>query len=322
MPILCSDAGSDMDDLTDYLRWLSGHTELVIVDGSTEVIFDRNHALWGPLGRHLRPDPAYRCLNGKAWGVMTGVRAASHELVIVADDDVRYDGPALRDMVRSLAGADLVRPQNYFDPLPWHAAWDTARSLLNRSIGCDHPGSFGVRRSTLIEAGGYDGNVLFENLELVRTIDAIGGSTVDRPGIYVRRLPPTVERFLSQRLRQAYDDLSQPIRFTAFLMVLPTIAAAIRFRGVRRFLVGTGLIIISLAERGRRLHGGTLVFRSRCVWYAPVWVLGRGANVWIALWFRLFRGGVHYAGRRIIVAANSPRRRERPGVGRLPSRCP
>jgi len=36
-----------------------------------------------------------------------------------------------------LAGADLVGPQNFFDPLPWHARWDSARTLLNRASGGD-----------------------------------------------------------------------------------------------------------------------------------------------------------------------------------------
>lgn len=307
-----------MVDLTGYLRWVSARTDLVIVDGSTEEIFEHNHALWGQWSTHIRPDPTCRCLNGKAWGVMTGVRAATHEMVIVADDDVRYDEPALNEVVRSLARADLVRPQNYFDPLPWHAAWDTARTLLNRSIGSDHPGTLGLRRSRLSEAGGYDGNVLFENLELARTIEAIGGSVVDRPDVYVRRVPPTAERFWSQRVRQAYDDLSQPLRLIAFLAVLPMTAAAFWLRRARWLLSGAG-VVVAFAERGRRRHGGMRVFRPHCVLFAPVWVLERGVCVWLALWFRLFRGGVPYAGRTITRAANPPRRLrdDQAGGGRL-----
>jgi hypothetical protein len=309
LPILCTQAGSDMRDLTGYLHRMSAHAELVIVDASAEEIFERNRELWGRLGLHIRPDPANRCLNGKAWGVMTGVRAASHDLVIIADDDVRYDEGAFNEVLRSLMGADLVRPQNYFDPLPWHAAWDTARSLLNRSIGSDHPGTLGIRRSTLVGGGGYDGDVLFENLELVRTIEAIGGSVVDRPDVYVRRVPPTVERFWSQRVRQAYDDLSQPLRLAMFLTVLPATAVAIELRRVRWVLGGAG-VVIALAEAGRRRQGGARVFRARCLALAPGWVMERAVCVWIALWLRLFRGGVHYAGHTIIVAAH-PRRRLR-----------
>jgi glycosyl transferase family 21 len=317
LPILCTQAGSDMEDLTVYLDRMSAHAELVIVDGSAGETFERNHELWGHLGVHIRPDPAHRCLNGKAWGVMTGVWAASHELVIIADDDVRYDERAFNEVLRSLTGADLVRPQNYFDPLPWHAAWDTARSLLNRSTGSDHPGTLGVRRSTLVGGGGYDGDVLFENLELVRTIESMGGSVVDRPDIYVRRIPPTVQRFWSQRVRQAYDDLSQPLRLALFLTVLPAIAIAIGLRRSRSVLLG-GAVIVAIAERGRRRHGGRRVFRARCLALAPGWVLERAVCVWLALWLRLFRGGVPYAGHTIIVAAN-PRRglRDRTRAGRL-----
>lgn len=317
LPILCTQPGSGMQDLTGYLRWISASTELVIVDGSASEIFERNHELWAPLGMHIRPDPADRCLNGKAWGVMTGVRAATRELVIVADDDVRYDDRALSEVVRSLTSADLVRPQNYFDPLPWHAAWDTARSLLNRSFGSDHPGTLGVRRSILVDGGGYDGDVLFENLELVRTIGAVGGSVVDRADVYVRRVPPTIERFWSQRIRQAYDDLGQPLRMAVFLTVLPATVVSIGLHRAR-WLIGGASVIVACAERGRRRHGGARFFRARCIVLAPGWVTERGVCVWLALWLRLFRGGVPYAGRRIIVAANPPRRlRDRTGSGRL-----
>ncbi len=54
-----------------------------------------------------------------------------------------------------LGGADLVRPQNYFAPAPWHARWDTGRILLDRAFASDYPGTLGVRRSTLLGAVGY-----------------------------------------------------------------------------------------------------------------------------------------------------------------------
>ena len=95
--------------------------------------------------------------------------------MVIADDDVRYDEAALDAVRRLLDRAALVRPQNYFAPLPWHACLDTARTLINRVTGGDWPGTFGVRRAALERTGGYDGNVLFENLEMVRTIKAAGG---------------------------------------------------------------------------------------------------------------------------------------------------
>ena len=104
--------------------------------------------------RHLPPDADLKFMsNGKVRGVMTGLRRASHETVILADDDVRYTEEGLAQMAAALDRADVVRPQNYFDPLPWHPRLDTARALINRSTGGDWPGTLGVRRSTLRRAG-------------------------------------------------------------------------------------------------------------------------------------------------------------------------
>src|SRR5918911_162822 len=86
---------------------------------------------------------------------------APDERVVIADDDVRYDEESLARVVDALDRADVVRPQNYFDPLPWHACLDTARTLLNRISGGDWPGTLAVRRSRLMSTNGYDGNVLF-----------------------------------------------------------------------------------------------------------------------------------------------------------------
>ena len=65
---------------------------------------------------------------------------------MIADDDVRYEPAALRRAAELLDEHDLVRPQNFFEPLPWHARWDTARTLLNRGFGRDYPGTLAVRR--------------------------------------------------------------------------------------------------------------------------------------------------------------------------------
>ncbi|MDT4989668.1 MAG: hypothetical protein QOI74_3762, partial [Micromonosporaceae bacterium] len=145
-----------LGELTEYLTWLSQRLDVTVVDGSPPPVFERHRAVWRDVVRHLPPDPALRFVNGKVNGVLTGVGAARHEHVIIADDDVRYDDRGLRAVDDLLLRADLVRPQNYFDPLPWHARWDTARTLVNRAFGVDYPGTLGLRRSTLIAAGGYD----------------------------------------------------------------------------------------------------------------------------------------------------------------------
>jgi hypothetical protein len=293
------------EELTEYLAWLSERVQLVIVDGSDQAEFRIHRRLWAPFATHVTPADDIRCANGKVRGVLTGVRLATRDLVVIADDDVRYDHDGLERMARLLTGADLVRPQNYFDPLPWHARWDTARILLNRAIGSDYPGTLGVRRSFLESVGGYDGDVLFENLELIRTVTAAGGRVVDEPSLFIRRRPPTFTRFLEQRPRQAYDDWAQPLRFAFFLAAAPTVVILAR-RRPRRLVLAAGAAILA-AGVGRARNGGRQVFDRRSPLFAPLWVGERATLAWVALARRLIGRGCPYAGAVIGRAANPTR---------------
>lgn len=303
LPIRTASVGSSMEDLTSYLEWLSERIDLIVVDGSEPAVFAANHALWASLGRHVPPDPIDRCLNGKAWGVRTGVRIAEREIVVVADDDVRYDDRTLGEAVEAMREADLVRPQNVFSPMPWHAAWDTARTLLNRAFGADHPGTMIVRRSVFCAIGGYRGDVLFENLELVRTVRAMSWRVVDRPDLFVPRLPPSTKTFWEQRPRQAYDDLAEPTRFVATLAVLPALAWSLR-RGRPVVPALATAAALGMAALGRHRHGGDAVFPFRTILFAPLWVVERACCEWLALGWWL-AGGIPYAGRRIRRAAHT-----------------
>jgi hypothetical protein len=203
--------------------------------------------------RHLAPDPAAvpgPVLNGKVAGVATGVRAARHRAVVVADDDVRYDAATLRRLLARLRGAQLVAPQNVLEPSSWHARWDTWRTLVNRAFGMDPP---------------------------------------------------------------AYDSLAQPARLAAELALLPAAVAATR-RHPAALAVGAAAIAV-VAEVGRRRHGGRAVYGPAAALWAPPWAAERAVPAWAALGYRL-RGGVPYRGRRLAVAAHSPRRlARRPGSG-------
>jgi hypothetical protein len=294
---------AELDELTSYLTWLSRHVQVIVVDGSQRSLFARHARAWRDIACHLPPDPDLDFANGKVTGVTTGMRRASADHVVIADDDVRYNRESLLTLLGLLQETDLVRPQNYFDPLPWHARWDTARTLLNRSFGADYPGTIGIRRAVFEAMGGYDGDTLFENLELIRTVRAHGGTELRANDLYVRRLPPRSRRFWAQRVRQAYDELAQPARMAAFLSVLPGVAYAASRRRYRALGIATVATIL-LAETGRRRSGGTRVFPASTVLMAPVWVLERGVCSWLALESRLC-GGVSYAGSRIKTAAHS-----------------
>jgi hypothetical protein len=260
----------------------------------------------------VRPHADLDFAMGKVNGVTTGVREARFELVVLADDDVRYDPAALRRTVAMLGEADLVRPQNHFDPLPWHAIWDSARSLLNRvatgdpdfPVG-DFPGTLALRRSAFLATGGYDGDVLFENLELMRTIRAAGGTVVSPLDLYVVRRPPSARHFLSQRVRQAYDDFAIPARIGAFLAILPAGALAGR-RGRRRALLLAAAASIALAEVGRRRAGGARRFPAGASLLAPAWLAERAVCAWLALAEKA-RGGVRYGDGRLSRSATPMR---------------
>ncbi|MBW3557440.1 MAG: glycosyltransferase [Actinobacteria bacterium] len=282
-----------LDEPTAYLRWLTARMEVVVVDGSPPALFEHHHRAWRDLVSHVRPDARFTFTSGKVNGVLTGLHLAAHDHVVVADDDVRYDEEALRRTVDLLDQYDVVLPQNYFDPLVWHARWDTARTLLNRGVAHDWPGTLGVRRSRLLRAGGYDGDVLFENLELVRTVVAAGGSHTAPLDLFVRRLPPTTAQFWSQRTRQAYDEFARPPLLVGALAVLPALTALLVRRRGDMILAGAGAAV-TLAEVGRRRGSGAAVFPASASLMAPCWLLERAICSWIALGQRLLFGGVRY----------------------------
>ena len=304
LPLRWTDDG-DFDDLTAYLQVLATRMEVIVVDGSPAERFAAHHRAWAAFSFHMPPDPRFGFLNGKVNGVLTGITQAGHEAVVVADDDVRYRWDELEQVVAALAEADVVRPQNYFYPLPWHARWDTARILLNRATGGDFPGTLGVRRSTLLGLGGYDGDVLFENLELMRTVEAAGGVVRHLPGCLVRRLPPTTSHFVHQRVRQAYDEWARPARMVAGLGLLPSVAWMAARRRLAPLAVGTAGTV-AIAEVGRRRAGGRARFPATSSLLAPAWVAERAVCSWLAL-ARRATGGCPYAGQRFLRAATPVR---------------
>lgn len=306
LPLRRPDAGS-AHGLAAYLARLAELLDVTVVDGSDPDVFAAHDEAFGHLVRHVRPGP-WPGRNGKVRGVVTGVRLARHPLVVIADDDVRYSPEALERVVAGLGDADLVVPQNVFTSWPWHARWDTGRQLVNRALGGDYPGTLAVRRSFAVD--GYEGDVLFENLELIRTVARRGGVVRRRDDVFVDREPPTAAHFWSQRVRQAYDSFAQPPRLLAEVALLPALALAVR--RPRGLLVVFG-VAVAVGECGRRRAGGSSRFPVTAALWAPVWVLERAVCAWLALVARL-RGGVRYSDGRLRRAAGPLR----PRPGRWP----
>jgi hypothetical protein len=303
LPIRVPPSAAPDPDLDGYLHALAGWVdEVIVVDGSPPSRF-RDHASRWPRSI-LHVPPARPTRNGKVGGVVTGVAAASHEHVVVADDDVRWTPEQLALVPGLLADADVVRPQQVYVPTPWPARWDTGRMLVHRALGGDWPGTLLLHRGAL-PPGGYSGDVLFENLELVRTVVAAGGRAAVALGVVVARRPPTTGRLVEQRVRQAYDEWARPGYLVAELALLPLAVA-----GGRRAVAGMAAGAVALAEVGRRRAGGPAHWPATAPLWAPAWVAERSVTAWLGVLLRL-RGGVRYRGMRLRTAAHGVRRLRR-----------
>ena len=293
----------DTDEMTTYLRWLSTRVEVVIVvDGSPPDVYEHHAGAWSSLVKHTRPDSDLSFVNGKVNGVTTGVRAAGTDAVIVADDDIRFDEASLDRTIDYLHDHQLVIVQSYFDPTPFHALWDEARILLNRAFGVHFPAALGINRSLFLAIGGYNGDVLFENLELMRSMTYAGARVAAPTDLFVRHLAPESDAFWSQRVRQAYDDFALPLRMALWLSLLP-LASRARLRTV----LSAALTSIAVAEVGRRRGGGATVYPARATLLAPLWLAERAVCSWVALYHRTLGGGVPYRDGRLLRAA-TPRK--------------
>lgn len=293
-------------ELTGYLRWLSERAEIIVVDGSDLNVFQLHEEQWGRYAIHVAPKSSLATQMGKVGGVLTGLALASHERVVIADDDIRYDADALRRVSEALDDAEVVRPQNYFVTMTWHAWWDTGRTLLNRAADGDWPGTLAVRRDSLRRTDGYDGSTMFENLELVRTVIASGGREAVLLDAYVARHPCTTRHFWSQRVRQAYDEFARPKRLGLQLALLPAAVGVVALGGAP---AGAAAIAatIAVAEYGRRRAGGAKIFPAHTSLAAPLWLVERSIGSWLAIASQVLFGGVRYRGR-VLPHAATPMR--------------
>ena len=305
LPLKWADTSASAE-MTEYLGRLAGWIDVIVVDGSPLEVFEYHAELWTPMIKHVRPDPDLHFTNGKVDGVTTGVRAAGTESAVIADDDIRFDEASLGRVVDLLRDHDLVFAQSYLDPTPWHAQWEEARILLNRAIGVQFPVAMGLRRTMFLRMGGYDGDVMFENLELIRSMRFAGARVAAPNDLFVRHLAPDRDWFWSQRVRQAFDDFTLPGRMAVWLSLGP-LAMRSLVRGRPGRIAAGALGAIAVAEVGRRRGGGARVYPPTAPLFAPLWLGERAICSWVALWHRMRTGGIPYRGG-LIERAATPRR--------------
>jgi hypothetical protein len=292
----------EAEGFREYFRALAeAGCEVLVVDGSPREVFDAHADAWRGACRHAPVDPRYEYLNGKVNGIHTGVALASHDRVILADDDIRYAAADVRRMSGLLDSSEMVRPQNYLRPLPLWARTEAARMLINRAwiAEGDYPGTLGVRRSAMLRVGHYDGDVLFDNEEIVRHFRARGAKIRYARDFFILKRPSSLRKWVEQRPRQAYEDFVMRAK-TVFFAALPVaLALAYAFAGLRGALalaltvaVGSAL----LAARGL-CDGAARFFPAWLCLYAPLWVAERSLSTYWAFYWRVTRGGYPFGDR-------------------------
>jgi hypothetical protein len=284
-------------ELRRYFLFLqSMNCEVLVIDGSPESIFDRHDAVWSCVCRHERVDRRFGYRNDKVNGVHTGVECASNDHIILADDDIRYTTESLEAVRHALDEFEVVRPQNFLHPLPWWAKLEAARMLINRATlrTADYPGTCAFRRLTMRSAGHYDGDVLFDNEEIIRHFARQGTHICYATDLFVQKRPPSFQKWLEQRPRQAYEDFALRAKTALFSAILPLIFLAAILRGIigaLLILVVMAGISILLAAAGRSRGVARQFFPRSICFHAPLWILERACSTYWAFFWWLRRGG-------------------------------
>lgn len=288
---------NEAEELRSYLSILhESGCELLVVDGSPNEVFAQHGEAWRDRCRHERVNPRFRFLNDKVNGIYTGVELATREKIIIADDDIRYDKIDIEHVAELLDRFEVVRPQNFLSPLPLWARIEAARMLINRATlrAADYPGTCAFRKSTMLTAGEYDGDVLFDNEEIVRHFASVGASICYANDLFIRKRPPRFRKWLEQRPRQAYEDFGLRFKtlFFASLLPLGIVAVILDWRYLSILLLS-----ILLAFAGWRRGNARRFFPFRLCLYAPLWILERTLSTYAAFWWFVRRGGYPFGDR-------------------------
>jgi hypothetical protein len=288
---------TEATQLADYFRALNdAGCDVLVVDGSPRPVFAEHDEIWRSFCRHEQVDRSFGFLNDKVNGIHTGVRLATTNNIILADDDIRYRAHEIEQVSMLLDDFEVVRPQNFLSPLPWWGRMEAARMLINRATlrTADYPGTCAFRRDAMLRVGPYDGDVLFDNEEIIRHFARKGATVNYATNLFVRKRPPAFRKWMEQRPRQAYEDFGLRTK-TALFFAIPAIAVIASV-----LLGGTGIAIwlgiisaasVALAFMGWLRGAARDHFPFWICFFAPLWILERSASTYWALLWHLRYGG-------------------------------
>jgi hypothetical protein len=288
---------AEAEQLAAYFQTLKGaFCDVLVVDGSPAPVFAQHAAFWRSVCRHEPVDRSFGYLNDKVNGIHTGVRLASTEKIILADDDIRYGAAEIERVSKLLENFDVVRPQNFLSPLPWWGRTEAARMLINRATlrTADYPGTCAFRRSVMLRVGPYDGDVLFDNEEIIRHFARAGATISYAINLFVRKRPPTFRKWIEQRPRQAYEDFGLRAK-TALFLSLPIftiwISCAVGRKALLLYFAALIAAAMVIALVGRLRGVAARHFPLSICLFAPLWILERTLSTYWALYWYFTRGG-------------------------------
>jgi glycosyl transferase family 2 len=298
----CSTEAAGWRTYFDTLR--RAGCEIIVVDGSPPETFAAHAAVFASAVSHVPVDRRFGYLNDKVNGVHTGVALTQQEKIILADDDIRYTPETIAKVVALLDRFEVVRPQNFLHPLPWWAKMESARMLINRATlrTGDYPGTCAFRRSAFLRVGHYDGDVLFDNEEIIRHFAEKGATIHYAIDLFVQKLPPRFRKWLEQRPRQAYEDFGLRVKTFLFLSLLPLLVAVTVWFGFRGGAIYAGVVaVISflLALLGFLRGQARKVMSLSPCFFAPLWVGERTISTYVAVYWYFAYGGYPF-GERIL----------------------
>ena len=258
----------ELHDLAGYLSSLSVcDFDVAILDTFPS---DDNRRVLRWVGRYV---PARPCVDP----VRAALDVAWCEKVIVAGSDVRYSPDSLDHLCALLDLHEVVEPQDYLDPLPWWGGLEAGRMLLRRGIGplSEDSMTFGFRKRAVRGLRSIENATASDHP--VRRLESHGAEVFSAMDIFVRRIPPALDRWLRDRPRQ----FDQPAVFFGVLPIALILAFLTSPQVAAMYFGILGLCGLVLAIRGR--IGASPFFPLRACFFAPVWLLERSISVYWAL---------------------------------------
>lgn len=253
----------EMLELLLYFRELAAAgCEVIVVDASSPSVHAEHQAAWGSTARVLRPDPACFGFDPKRACIDSGITAASHERLIVADDDVRYAPDDLSRVASMLDYYEMVRPRDYIRPGCRASTMEAVRTLVARAAQADQDSlaTCALLRSARRRAGST-ACVRAGPWDLLRDLAPRDVRLCSAEDVFIRR----VMRADPERPRRASMAFLSILPLAVLLAVTLGMGAALTYASV----LSAGMVVVALVGR---CGGAGRVLPAWLALYAPLWL--------------------------------------------------